>query len=1036
MIHSPQPKSRNKWWPYAAITILVIIFCWRVCIGLKVFSGADLLLKAYYPWHASEYAITDSPPENPEISDPVFSFVPNIMFCLESIKKGIVPLWNPLKMCGMPQLADGTTPIFFPLNVLYFLGMHPLAAGTIKIIIELILFGIFCYLFGKEIGLNNAGALAAAVIVLFCTRTIAWLEFYMFLDSRMWYPAILLCYERFIGRKKSGYLLLGSIFFGLCVLSLSPKDIVYFVQFLFVYILFRSFQKRKEGGLFMRFVRSSLFMFIIALFGIGLGAIQVLPLMEFSHHCGRTPATLRLIPIPEFFISVKNALFSDQLWYMHFDAHWRLISLVSFILPKFFGAAHDLMLFTVNPYAEHINYIGILPFILVIAATITLRKNRTVLFFALTGIISYLLWANTPILMQIYDALSLGAMAGKGALRLKFIMSFCFAYIAGIAITQVSLNNPDRKKLVKSAEIISYIFILIGLLLITYESIGHNQFYNLIKTTQFFGVDDRLKAGVSEALINLPAQKSFIGYQLFNAGLFLLMSVLGLVFLRLCRRKNTSGPLCGGFAVAVIFLDLFIFGHDYNPAIALRLAYPATKTTSFLQADKSLYRLYRFGSNDPLTAGAVNAYAISDAGGRAMSLYSRRSAELLELIVPASEFKSYLSPSYFCSMEGFRSRLLDILNIKYIASLDSISAFGPQSNDRIAFDFVEGFQSATIQSPGEKFVAIDRFAINGVAKRVILENPPSKARYALSLPMNASLVFSIGMNPQSWQEDQRNKLFDAVKRFIRRRPPVRSDGMIFKVEAGDDAGQKVIFKKALDPVGNKSDRKWHEYAIPLHEYAGKDITLSFITEPGRHNDSRCDWGGWAHPMIIDGSPPFAAPAAADQKFQPVWSDEGIYLYENKKVLPRAFIAFNSKVIIDDRILKEKIRTMHLDNEDYVYLSSGKEIGYHKPFSTKANIIDYSPNTVRIKASLDSEGYLVLADSFYPGWEASVDGREAEILRAFYNLRAVLLVPGEHDVLFQYRPQSFIKGRNITVFSAVLLLVWALGYFILKKKRPK
>jgi uncharacterized membrane protein YfhO len=49
------------------------------------------------------------------------------------------------------------------------------------------------------------------------------------------------------------------------------------------------------------------------------------------------------------------------------------------------------------------------------------------------------------------------------------------------------------------------------------------------------------------------------------------------------------------------------------------------------------------------------------------------------------------------------------------------------------------------------------------------------------------------------------------------------------------------------------------------------------------------------------------------------------------------------------------------------------------------------------------GTLVLADSYYPGWVARVDGVEAPILRADLILRGVTLPPGAHTVTFTYEP---------------------------------
>ena len=82
-----------------------------------------------------------------------------------------------------------------------------------------------------------------------------------------------------------------------------------------------------------------------------------------------------------------------------------------------------------------------------------------------------------------------------------------------------------------------------------------------------------------------------------------------------------------------------------------------------------------------------------------------------------------------------------------------------------------------------------------------------------------------------------------------------------------------------------------------------------------------------------------------------------------------------------------------------------------------------PNGVTIDANLDAPGYLVLADTWYPGWWATVDGHPAELLRANYAFRAVWLTAGEHVVEMRYRPPLWMVGAAI---SGVSGLIYGLG----------
>lgn len=87
---------------------------------------------------------------------------------------------------------------------------------------------------------------------------------------------------------------------------------------------------------------------------------------------------------------------------------------------------------------------------------------------------------------------------------------------------------------------------------------------------------------------------------------------------------------------------------------------------------------------------------------------------------------------------------------------------------------------------------------------------------------------------------------------------------------------------------------------------------------------------------------------------------------------------------------------------------------------------YEPEKVVVRAALAEPGYLVLSDTYYPGWEAWVDGQPAAILRADLLFRAVALEAGEHVVEFRYRPASLRWGAGISL-AALAVLVAGLGF---------
>lgn len=85
--------------------------------------------------------------------------------------------------------------------------------------------------------------------------------------------------------------------------------------------------------------------------------------------------------------------------------------------------------------------------------------------------------------------------------------------------------------------------------------------------------------------------------------------------------------------------------------------------------------------------------------------------------------------------------------------------------------------------------------------------------------------------------------------------------------------------------------------------------------------------------------------------------------------------------------------------------------------------------VRVNASVDA--FLVLNDSAFPGWEATVDGEPAPIIRTNEIVRGVAVRRGEHMVIFRYCPRSIRYGAAITLLS-LLLVAGAAGTTIARR----
>jgi uncharacterized membrane protein YfhO len=99
------------------------------------------------------------------------------------------------------------------------------------------------------------------------------------------------------------------------------------------------------------------------------------------------------------------------------------------------------------------------------------------------------------------------------------------------------------------------------------------------------------------------------------------------------------------------------------------------------------------------------------------------------------------------------------------------------------------------------------------------------------------------------------------------------------------------------------------------------------------------------------------------------------------------------------------------------------------------IVSYEAERVEIATDSPREGFVVLSDTYRPGWTAAVDGREAAIWRAQSAFRAVEVPAGKHQVVFRYRPGSLRLGAALSLLALGILAGWPLMARFLDRRRP-
>ena len=160
-----------------------------------------------------------------------------------------------------------------------------------------------------------------------------------------------------------------------------------------------------------------------------------------------------------------------------------------------------------------------------------------------------------------------------------------------------------------------------------------------------------------------------------------------------------------------------------------------------------------------------------------------------------------------------------------------------------------------------------------------------------------------------------------------------------------------------------------------------------------------------------------------------------WLYEVDNPIPRAYIV--GKITAEhnpDKTLR-RLSSNEFDPTREVILDREIANRSTRPLKATSKIVRYDNRVVTIQTSANDQGILVLADSYYPGWKAYVDGVEKPILRANHFFRAVALPDGDHVVEFKYDPMSFKIGAWISGLTIISILAITLFVYVRGEKTP-
>lgn len=164
--------------------------------------------------------------------------------------------------------------------------------------------------------------------------------------------------------------------------------------------------------------------------------------------------------------------------------------------------------------------------------------------------------------------------------------------------------------------------------------------------------------------------------------------------------------------------------------------------------------------------------------------------------------------------------------------------------------------------------------------------------------------------------------------------------------------------------------------------------------------------------------------------------QALSLVKNETYLPRAFFVYSTHVVHSENELLEYIKSPSFDHRTTAVLEKDPEVQLAPPLTTptwKAHITSYSINAISLDVETSHNGFLLLSEMYFPGWNAYIDGKQTEIFQTDYNLRGIFVSAGSHKIEVRFEPESFRKGVILTIAS---LLVCSTGLVISTRSKRK
>nr|MBI3612126.1 YfhO family protein [Nitrospirota bacterium] len=607
----------------------------------------DVLYEETYPWKFQKPGVVA---HNPNNRDPILLEYPVQQYATTMIRNFQIPLWNPYVLGGVPELATGIFGVFYPFNGVYYL-LPTVWAINIDVMLHAFLAGFFTYLYVVAIGGGRFGGVVAGACFMFSGILTLYHALYPEYHAISWLPLAFLCAEKLVVEQRlRNAVLLGGVI-AVQVLAGQMQYIFYNLLAISAYLIFRGavvvYETGKAGSLTRPFWLATLGVGI----GLALGAVQLIPTLELVPQSQRVfRAYHEMIPLGR--------------------SSW--LSLLTAFSPKIFGSFPDRNWFGPGYPSTTMAYIGVVGFLLMVAAVL-LRRDKHVFVLAGLGLMTWLVALGTPFVYLLYTFVP-GFSGLRQVGRAIYIYALVASILAGLGaavIAQGTRGSTDRllKRLLIGAAGVWAVTVVGVLGVVLWRD-------RLLPVATEFFVE--FAKGKGWTLVKSSAHYAeriggMIQYELRYGAIFLAVAGTLLLVLVVWRAGWLRPKAFQGVLAAIVAVDLLWFPLAYEHVVdtAEYSLYAPSDSIAFLKRDPEKYRvlsLLSCGTGQAFHPNTLMPYGIETIQAYNSLLPGRfgqfvRSLEETKIVCGGEQHQNLFMLSRFRD-DG----MTQLLNVKYVAT--------------------------------------------------------------------------------------------------------------------------------------------------------------------------------------------------------------------------------------------------------------------------------------------------------------------------------------------------------------------------------